>query len=124
LDRKLIEKIIGKRNYVNLNDEIYILREITNIMRQNIQNNIAFTDELINEVNIKASKSKSIVSEIIDGLENDSFVLGYTNSKNYLLRYLKDVNNNLVGIIESSNPFKYDELIIYTNGLIDLILLF
>ncbi|WP_411167548.1 hypothetical protein ACH36K_10335 [Clostridium sp. MB05] len=124
MDRKLIEKIIGKRNYVNLNDEIYILREITNIMRQNIQNNIAFTDELINEVNIKASKSKSIVSEIIDGLENDSFVLGYTNSKNYLLKYLKDVNNNLVGIIESSNPFKYDELIIYTNGLIDLILLF
>ncbi|GAA0086347.1 hypothetical protein UT300007_27860 [Clostridium sp. CTA-7] len=124
MDRKLIEKIIGKRNYVNLNDEIYILREITNIMRQNIQNNIAFTDELINEVNIKASKSKSIVSEIIDGLENDSFVVGYTNSKNYLLKYLKDVNNNLVGIIESSNPFKYDELIIYTNGLIDLILLF
>ena len=124
MDRKLIEKIIGKKNYVNLNDEIYILREITNIMRQNIQNNLVCTDEFINEVNIKASKSKVIVSEIIDGLENDSFVVGYTNSKNYLLKYLKDVNNNLVGIIESSNPFKYDELIIYTNGLIDLILLF
>lgn len=124
MDRNLIEKIIGKKNYVNLNDEIYMLREITSIMRQNIQNNLGFSDELINEVNIKASKSKVIVNEIIDGLENDSFVVGYTNSKNYLLKYLKDTNNNLEGIVESTNPFNYDKLIIYTNSLIDLIILF
>ena len=124
MDRKLIEKIIGKNNYVNLNDEIYMLREITSIMRQNIQNNLVFTDELINKANIKASKSKVIVSEIIEGLESDSFVVGYTNSKSYLLKYLKDINNNLEDIIKSTNPFNYDELIICTNSLIDLILIF
>jgi hypothetical protein len=124
LDRKLIEKILGKKNYVNLNDEIYILREITNNMRQNIQNNLSFTDELISEINVKASKSQVIIDEIINGLENDSFIVGYTNSKNYLLKYLKDFNNNLEGIIKNTKPINFDELIKYTNSLIDLILLF
>lgn len=124
MDRKLIEKILGKKHYVDLNDEIYMLREITNIMRQNIQNNLSFTDEFITEINTKASKSKVLIDEIIKGLENDSFVIGYTNSKNYLLKYLRDFDNNLKGIIRFSKPFNYEELIKYTNSLIDLILLF
>lgn len=124
MDRKLIEKILGKKHYVDLNDEIYMLREITNIMRQNIQNNLSFTDEFITEINTKASKSKVLIDEIIKGLENDSFIIGYTNSKNYLLKYLRDFDNNLEGIIRFSKPFNYEELIKYTNSLIDLILLF
>lgn len=124
MDRKLIEKILGKKNYVNLNDEIYILREITSNMRQNIQNNLSFTDELISEINVKASKSQVIIDEIILDLEDDSFIVGYTNSKNYFLKYLKDFNNNLEGIINSTTPLNYDELIKYTNSIIDLILLF
>lgn len=124
MDRKLIEKILGKKNCVNLNDEIYILREITNNMRQNIQNNLSFTDELISEINVKASKSQVIIDEIILDLEDDSFIVGYTNSKNYLLKYLNDFNNNLEGIINSIKPLSYDELVKYTNSIIDLILLF
>lgn len=124
MDRKLIEKILGKKNYVNLNDEIYILREITSNMRQNIQNNLSFTDELFSEINVKASKSQVIIDEIILDLEDDSFIVGYTNSKNYLLKYLKDFNNNLEGIINSIKPLSYDELVKYTNSIIDLILLF
>lgn len=124
MDRKLIEKIIGKKNYVDLNDEIYMLREITSIMRQNIQNNLSFADEFISEINTKASRAKVIIDDIVKGLENDSFIVGYTNSKNYLLKYLKDFNINLEGIIKNTNAFNYDELIKYTNSLIDLILLF
>ncbi|GAA0108836.1 MAG: hypothetical protein E6342_12080 [Clostridium sp.] len=124
MDRKLIEKILGKKNYVNLNDEIYILREITSNMRQNIQNNLSFTDELISEINVKASKSQVIIDKIILDLEDDSFIVGYTNSKNYLLKYLNDFNNNLEGIINSIKPLSYDELVKYTNSIIDLILLF
>lgn len=124
MDRKLIEKILGKKNYVNLNDEIYILREITSNMRQNIQNNLSFTDALISEINVKASKSQVIIDEIILDLEDDSFIVGYTNSKNYLLKYLNDFNNNLEGIINSIKPLSYDELVKYTNSIIDLILLF
>lgn len=124
MDRKLIEKIIGKKIYVDLNDEIYMLREITSIMRQNIQNNLSFADEFISEINTKASRAKVIIDDIVKGLENDSFIVGYTNSKNYLLKYLKDFNINLEGIIKNTNAFNYDELIKYTNSLIDLILLF
>ncbi|MCR1950041.1 hypothetical protein NSA50_03070 [Clostridium sp. DSM 100503] len=124
MDRKLIEKIIGKKNYVDLNDEIYMLREITSIMRQNIQNNLSFADEFISEINTKASRAKVIIDDIVKSLENDSFIVGYTNSKNYLLKYLKDFNINLEGIIKNTNDFNYDELIKYTNSLIDLILLF
>lgn len=124
MDRKLIEKIIGKKSYVNLNDEIYSLREITGIMRQNIQNNITFKDDFITKINVKALKSKTIIDEIVNDIENDSVIPGYTNSKSYLLNYLRNFNSSLEGIIKFTNPFNYDELIKYTNSLIDLILLF
>lgn len=124
MDRKLIEKIIGKKSYVNLNDEIYSLREITGIMRQNIQNNITFKDDFITRINVKALKSKTIIDEIVNDIENDSVIPGYTNSKSYLLNYLRNFNSSLEGIIKFTNPFNYDELIKYTNSLIDLILLF
>lgn len=124
MDRKLIEKIIGKKSYVNLNDEIYFLREITGIMRQNIQNNITFKDDFITKINVKALKSKTIIDEIVNDIENDSVIPGYTNSKSYLLNYLRNFNSSLEGIIKFTNPFNYDELIKYTNSLIDLILLF
>ena len=124
LDRKLIEKIIGKKNYVDLNDEIYILREMTSIMREKIVFKIEFIEDFLDGINQKTLKSKAVVDGIIDGLENDKFTLGYTNSKIYLLKYLKDIQFNLDGIIKTSNPLNYDELIMYTNSLIDLILLF
>ena len=37
---------------------------------------------------------------------------------------LNDFNNNLEGIINSIKPLSYDELVKYTNSIIDLILLF
>lgn len=124
MDKKLIEKIIGKKNYVNLDDEIYILSEIMSVIRDNIQNNLVFTDEIINEVNTKASKSQVIIKEIIEELEEDSFIVGYTNSKIYLLKYLQNINKNLEGIIKSTNPYDYKNLIIYANSLIDLTMIF
>ena len=95
MDRKLIEKIIGKKNYVDLNDEIYNLREVTSKMREKIVFKESFSKEFLNYVYNKVSKSKNIIDYIIQGLENDSFAIGYTNSKIYLLKYLKDYQNNL-----------------------------
>ena len=124
MDRKLIEKIIGKKNYDDINDEIYILRDTTSKMRENILFKVEFTEDLLRYINDKTIKSRSIIDNIIEGLENDKFILGYTNSKIYLLKYLKDIKSNLDGILISLNPLKYENLIIYTNRLIDLILLF
>lgn len=124
MDRKLIEKIIGKKYYVDLNDEIFNLREMTSNMREKIVFKENFTEDFLNEIKKKVLKSKAVVDNIIEGLENDKFVQGYTNSKIYLLKYLKDYQYNLNGIIKTTTPLSYDELIIYTNSLIDLILLF
>jgi hypothetical protein len=124
LDRKLIEKIIGKKNYVDLNDEVFNLREITSKMRDKIVFKDNFDEDFLNKINNKTLKCKAVIDNIIDGLEGDKFALGYTNSKIYLLKYLKDFQYNLNGILKTSNPLRHDELIIYTNSLIDLILLF
>ena len=124
MDRKLIEKIIGKKNYVDLNDEIYNLREVTSKMREKIVFKENFTEDFLNYISLKALSTKNTIDNIVDGLENDKFALGYTNSKAYLLKYLNDYQYNLNGILENINPLNYDELIIYTNSLIDLILLF
>lgn len=124
MDRKLIEKIIGKKNYVDLNDEIYSLRDITLKMRDKIVFKENFTYDSLNFINTKVLNSKNIVDSIVDGLENDEYTVGYTNSKAYLLKYLKDYQYNLNGILDNINPLNYDEIIVYTNSLIDLILLF
>ncbi|MGG7143281.1 hypothetical protein ACQPVP_07415 [Clostridium nigeriense] len=124
MDRKLIEKIIGKKNYADLNDEVFNLREVTSKMREIIVFKEKFTEEFLNDINKKVINSKSVIDNIIDGLENDKFISGYTNSKIYLLKYLKDYQYNLNGILKTSNPLNYNKLIIYTNSLIDLILLF
>ena len=124
MDRKLIEKIIGKKNYVDLNDEIYILRSLTSQMRENIIFKVEFSEDLIININNKIINSKDIIENIISGLENDKFTLGYTNSKIYLLKYLKDISFNLNGILSLSNELNYESLIRYTNSLIDLLLLF
>ena len=124
MDRKLIEKIIGKKSYVDLNDEIYTLRDMTSKMRDNIVFKVNFSEDLLNDISNKTLKSKSIVDNIVEGLENDKFAVGYTNSKIYLLKYLKDIQYNLNGILETINPLNYDDIILYTNSLIDLILLF
>lgn len=124
LDRKLIEKIIGKKNYVDFNDQIYFLRDMTSIMREKIVFKECFNEELLNDIKNKTLKSKAIVDNIVEGLENDKFTPGYTNSKIYLLKYLKDIQYNLNGILETINPLNNDDLVVYTNSLIDLILLY
>ena len=124
MDRKLIEKIIGKKNYVDLNDEIYNLREVTSKMREKIVFKESFSENFLEYIYNKFLNAKNIVDFIVEGLENDSFTVGYTNSKLYLLKYLKDYQYNLNEILKTIRPFNYDELIVYTNSLIDLILLF
>ena len=93
-------------------------------MRKNIIFKIGFSKDLIIDINNKTRKSKEIINNIIYGLENDKFTLGYTNSKMYLLKYLKDINFNLTGILSSLSELNYENLIKNTNSLIDLLLLF
>lgn len=123
MDRVLIEKIIGKKHYVELNDEIFNLRNISYKIRESILLKIELKEEFIKKSSNKINNSNEIIINIIDFLESDN-IKGYTNSKIYLVKYLRDICRNLEGILNSINKVNYDELLIYTNSLIDLILLF
>ena len=123
MDRILIEKIIGKKHYVELNDEIFNLRNISYKIRESILLKIELKEEFIKKSSNKINNSNEIIINIIDFLESDN-IKGYTNSKIYLVKYLRDICRNLEGILNSINKVNYDELLIYTNSLIDLILLF
>lgn len=123
MDRVLIEKIIGKKYYVELNDEIFNLRNISYEIRESILFKEELKEGFIKSSSIKINNSKNIIIDIIDVLESDN-IKGYTNSKIYLAKYLKDIYRNLEGILNTINKVNYDELLLYTNSLIDLILLF
>lgn len=123
MDRVLIEKIIGKKHYVELNDEIFNLRNISYKIRESILLKTELKEEFIKTSSNKINNSKDIIINIIDVLESDK-IKGYTNSKIYLVKYLRDICRNLEGILNSINEVNYDELLMYTNSLIDLILLF
>lgn len=123
MDRVLIEKIIGKKHYVELNDEIFNLRNISYKIRESILLKIELKEEFIKTSSNKINNSNKIIINIIDFLESDN-IKGYTNSKIYLVKYLRDICRNLEGILNSIDKVNYDELLIYTNSLIDLILLF
>lgn len=123
MDRILIEKIIGKKYYVELNDEIFNLRNISYKIRESILFKVDLKDEFIKTASNKINNSNDIIINIIAVLEGDN-IKGYTNSKIYLVKYLRDICRNLEGILNSINKVNYDELLIYTNSLIDLILLF
>lgn len=123
MDRILIEKIIGKKHYVELNDEIFNLRNISYKIRESILLKTELKEEFIKTSSNKINNSKDIIINIIDVLESDK-IKGYTNSKIYLVKYLRDICRNLEGILNSINKVNYDELLMYTNSLIDLILLF
>lgn len=124
MDRSLIEKIIGKKDYVSLNDEIYNLRSISYKIRENILFKRDFESEFINSAYNMFNGSNNIILNIIYSLESDKYIKGYTNSKIYLVKYLKDICRNLEGIINSIAIVNNDELLLYANSLIDLILLF
>ena len=123
MDRILIEKIIGKKHYVELNDEIFNLRNISYKIRESILFKVDLKDEFIKTASNKINNSNDIIINIIAVLEGDN-IKGYTNSKIYLVKYLRDICRNLEGILNSINKVNYEELLIYTNSLIDLILLF
>ena len=123
MDRVLIEKIIGKKHYVELNDEVFNLRNISYKIRESILVKIELKEEFIKTSSNKINNSKDIIINIIDVLESDK-IKGYTNSKIYLSKYLRDICRNLEGVLNNINSITYNELLVYTNSLIDLILLF
>lgn len=123
MDRLLISKIIGKENAVDLNDEIYNLREITEMLRGVIVFKMPIDEKLIARTSVALNNINNVITKIKDNLESDSSTT-YTNSRAYLTKFLNNICINIQGIRESFEPFNNEKFIYHTNTLIDLVLMY
>lgn len=119
MDKILVSKLIGKKNQVILEDQIYNLRDILDCFRASIITKVKIRENEIFISKTRLVKINEFIEPIISELDN---VEGYTNSKKYLDKYLKDLSRTileLVGAIGSKDESKF---ILHTNVLMDLVL--
>lgn len=122
MDRNLIMKVLGKKDSVDLHDQIYNLREITDELREVIVLGAPVTEEFIIRINRRLNAIYNIIQPIKDKLEDPSSIVGYTNSKMYLMKYIDDLCINIKGVLCTINPFEVKGFTQHSNILMDLVL--
>ncbi|MGL4107098.1 hypothetical protein [Clostridium sp. LP20] len=126
MQKDLLIKILGKEDAVKLEDQVYNLRDITDEMRLNIASNmVVFEDEkfiqgIQHELEVIADRVKSIKDKM-DLPEN---TVGYTNSREYIKKYLSNMNTNIEGLIKNLNPLDIKQVIYHNNMVADLVLIY
>ncbi|MBB6623279.1 hypothetical protein [Clostridium gasigenes] len=124
MDRTLVLKLLGKKDSVDLGDQLYNLREITEELRELIILNLPIKEEII-EITIKRlSDIYNIIMPIKENFKDDNSIVGYTNSKVYLSQFINDLCVNIQGLIRSCKPFDNKGFIYHTNIIIDLVLVY
>lgn len=122
MDRGLVLKLLGKKHAVDLEDQVYNLRDITDGLREKIILGLQLEEDYsLSTINRLKTISK-ILLPIKDALEDENIIPGYTNSKLYLKKFINDIILNIDGIIEALNPFDNKNFIYHTNVLMDKIL--
>ncbi|MGL4449684.1 MAG: hypothetical protein ACRCTZ_00660 [Sarcina sp.] len=119
MDKILVSKLIGKNNAIILEDQIYNLRDILDCFRMNI-----ITGEKIKGTEMLMSKNRlseinNIIEPMIKVLDE---LVGYTNSKKYLDKYLKDLNTNILELIKAIESKEEKDFIYYTNLCMDFVI--
>lgn len=112
MEKELIMKILGKKDAVDLDDSIYNLRDIGDDLRQVILLNISVDEEFKTRTARRLKAIMKIIAPISERLKDENYIIGYTNSKKYLAKYIDDINKNI------------NEVIIQWNHLIIRILFF
>lgn len=124
MDQNLILNILGKKDTVDLGDQIYNLREITQSLRKIIILNLEIKEEYATVTINRLTKIYSILKPIKARLEESDRAGNYTNSKKYLIRFINNLCLNIEGVINNINPIDIKELTRYSNMLIDLLLIY
>ncbi|EKY28611.1 hypothetical protein [Clostridium celatum] len=124
MDRRLILKLIGKKDSVDLDDSIYNLREIG----EEIRGFVILTSSVDDNFEIRNKRRLesvlNIIKPISNKLKDDDNIKGYTNSKKYLIKYLDDLCINIEGILSNIDRCDIKKLTYYTNVLMDLVLIY
>ena len=119
MDKILVSKLIGKRNAIILEDQIYNLRDILDCFSTSIISKVKIRENEIFLSKNRLSKINDIILPMIDELEK---VEGYTNSKKYLDKYLRDLSFNTLNLVGAIGSKEESNFILYTNVLRDLAL--
>ena len=124
MDKTLVLKILGKKDSVDLGDQIYNLRGITEELRKIIILKLDITEAFANRTSKELKDVYDILKLIKDRLEEADNISGYTNSRKFLLKFVNNLCININGIINSINPINVKDLTYYSNTLIDLVLMY
>lgn len=122
MDKGLLIKVLGKADGVKLEDLIYNLRDVTDTIRYDLVGNVDMFDEsFINNLIKELEEINNWVKEIRVNLENTSS-MGYTNSRNYLEKYLSGISDNIIELTTNLIPFNEKDVIFHNNILCDYVL--
>lgn len=122
MDKFLVIKVLGKRDAVALDDEIFNLRNIVSDIQStlilNIPIDIPYSTEKITKLNMALSPLTCIKST----LEDPNFVKVLYNSTDFLYKYIKSICHNITKVIEHLKTINIERLTHYTNILLDLVM--
>ena len=124
MDKALILKILGKKDSVDLGYMIFNLRDICYNLRDIIDLDLDINNEFILDTKEKLNNIYTVVKAIENNLNSSDNLIGYTNSKNYLLNFITKLCSNLLGLINSFEPLEIKKLIYYNNVMIDVMLIY
>lgn len=124
MDRVLISKILGKKDSVDLDDQIYNLRDITEPLREIIVFNLPIDEELKTSTIRRLKAINNILIPIKEKLEDENSIQGFTNSKKFLAEFINDLSVNIEGLLGSFEPFDNKKFIYHSNFIMDLVLVY
>ncbi|MGL4849892.1 MAG: hypothetical protein ACRC28_13395 [Clostridium sp.] len=121
MDRNLILKLLDKKNSVILEDSIFYIINILEVVRGKIIKKEELSEESLDKSIQKLREIKSLLLEVLKGLK-ETKINGYTNSKLYLEKYLNDILDGIDKLTKDEEKLEKEELIQHINILIDLAL--
>lgn len=121
MDRALVSKLLGKNDSIILEDQVFNLRDILDSVRASIITDVIINDSDLEKISKRLKGISKIILPIKSKLEDES-IIGYTNSKKYLAKYLNDIILNIENLNNVMNPLKKREFVFYTNILMDVVL--
>lgn len=122
MDKQLLLKILGKKDFTDLGDEIFNLRSLTGDLRDKIILNEDVDCNYINNIKTSLNKILVVIQRINDSLESSNSVSGYINSRKYLSKFINSICLNIQNLLSVIDPPNIEKITYYNNVLIDLIL--
>lgn len=123
MDKTLVLKLLGKNDSVILEDQVFNLRDILDSIRLSIITDVTINYDDLDKISKRLDTIANTILPMKDKLEGDS-IIGYTNSKLYLAKYINSLISNIDHLKNSISPFNNREFVFYTNTLMDLVLIY